>query len=354
MARPLKQGLDYFPLNVDFLSDVKIRKIMRGCGSNSIAILISLLGNIYKDEGYYIWWDNDMPFLISDEVGVSEGAVCEVVNKALQVGIFNQELYSAHQILTSKGIQERFWAATSERGKVDISAAYCLLDEAKLQRRNINLVNHPKNGVIRPKNPVIPPENAQRKEKESTAKESKDIIVGTGVPTPPTQNEPQARARGRPTKTFSHDSVEYKSSKFLADKILERDPKTKKVPRTDEGLQKWCVHIDYILRLDGRTVDELRKVLAYAVRDSFWSTNILSTAKLREKFDTLLLQLAGKESRTTDGIHSADTGKTGFNPAGMSGFKNALDRFDEEGNERVPGMHGRAAAEGSDQPDEQQ
>ena len=28
MARPLKQGLDYFPLDTDFLSDSKVRKII--------------------------------------------------------------------------------------------------------------------------------------------------------------------------------------------------------------------------------------------------------------------------------------------------------------------------------------
>ena len=28
MARPLKQGLDYFPLDTDFLSDRKVRKII--------------------------------------------------------------------------------------------------------------------------------------------------------------------------------------------------------------------------------------------------------------------------------------------------------------------------------------
>ena len=309
MARPLKQGLNYFPLNVDFLSDVKVRKIMRGCGSGSIAILISLLGNIYKDQGYYIWWDNDMPFLISDEIGVSEGAVCEVVNKALQVGFFNQELYEKYQILTSKGIQERFWTATAERTKVDMLESYCLLDEDKLQRHSINLVNRGENGlsrseneVFRSKNPVSPPNNPQRKVKESKGKENKIEIVGTDVPTHPSNSK---KPKKEP-KTYSADSVEYKSSKFLADKILERDPGNKKIPKAEEDLQKWAVHIDRILRLDGRTSDELRKVLIFAAKDPFWSSNILSTAKLRDKFDTLLMQLGGKEAKQ----NGADRGKS--------------------------------------------
>lgn len=75
MARPYKQGLDYFPLDVNFLQDIKTRKIMRACGAQSIPILISLLSSIYREAGYYVQWDSDMPFLVADEVGASEGAV---------------------------------------------------------------------------------------------------------------------------------------------------------------------------------------------------------------------------------------------------------------------------------------
>nr|DAK80447.1 MAG TPA: protein of unknown function (DUF4373) [Caudoviricetes sp.] len=31
MARPTKKGLDYFPLDVDFLSDLKVRRIIKAC-----------------------------------------------------------------------------------------------------------------------------------------------------------------------------------------------------------------------------------------------------------------------------------------------------------------------------------
>jgi len=38
MARPLKQGIDYFPLSVDFLRDIKVRKIKRACGPYTVEI----------------------------------------------------------------------------------------------------------------------------------------------------------------------------------------------------------------------------------------------------------------------------------------------------------------------------
>ena len=67
MARPLKQGIDYFPL-CRFLRDIKVRKIKRACGPYTVEILLCLLGNIYRETGYYIGWDEDTMFLVADEV----------------------------------------------------------------------------------------------------------------------------------------------------------------------------------------------------------------------------------------------------------------------------------------------
>nr|CAJ1853370.1 replication initiation protein [uncultured phage] len=139
-GRPTKQGIDYFPMDVGFFSDVKIRKISRACGSQSTSILICLLCNIYKDEGYYILWDEDLPFVIADTVGVSEGAVKEVLIKALQVGFFDNTLYEKYKILTSSGIQKRFLLATYQRKETTIIPEY-LIDCTN------NSINHANNSI---------------------------------------------------------------------------------------------------------------------------------------------------------------------------------------------------------------
>ena len=145
MARPTKQGIDYFPLDVDFFTDIKIRKISRACGVNSSSILICLLCNIYRENGYYISWDEDLPFVIADTVGVSEGAVREVIIKAIQVGFFNQDLYERFQILTSEGIQKRFKLATYQRKDVVWDPRYlvnCANNSVNCANNSINLVNN--------------------------------------------------------------------------------------------------------------------------------------------------------------------------------------------------------------------
>ncbi|MCS2285181.1 DUF4373 domain-containing protein [Bacteroides fragilis] len=60
MARPTKQGIEYFSLDVDFFSDIKVRRISKACGPASTSILICLLCNIgITSSGMKIcllWW----------------------------------------------------------------------------------------------------------------------------------------------------------------------------------------------------------------------------------------------------------------------------------------------------------
>ena len=100
MARPYKQGVNYYSLDVDFLKDKKKKKIRRSCGSQTCEILLCLLSYIYGDMGYFLRWDEDSAFLVADDVGAKEGLVEEVVNKAVQVGFFDHDKYQKYKILS--------------------------------------------------------------------------------------------------------------------------------------------------------------------------------------------------------------------------------------------------------------
>lgn len=156
-------------MDVGFFTDVKIRKISRACGSQSTSILICLLCNIYKDEGYYILWDKDLPFVIADTVGVSEGAVKEVLIKSLQVGFFDQELYEKYKILTSSGIQKRFLLATYQRKETTIIPEYLINCANNSINCTINSINHSDNEQSKSKVKV---NRKKRKEKENNKETS--------------------------------------------------------------------------------------------------------------------------------------------------------------------------------------
>lgn len=164
MARPTKKGLDYFPLDVDFLSDLKVRRIIKACGKEAVHILIALLANIYRDEGYYVLWDDDLAFLVADEVGTKEGTVEELVRKAVQVKFFDKDIFDKYSVLTSKGIQNRYILATKERKKVELEFKYLLTNEVNRSNISINGRN----------NSVNQGNNQQSKVKESKEKEIKE------------------------------------------------------------------------------------------------------------------------------------------------------------------------------------
>lgn len=164
MARPTKKGLDYFPLDVDFLSDLKVRRIIKACGKEAVHILVALLANIYRDEGYYVLWDDDLAFLVADEVGTKEGTVEELVKKAVQVKFFDKDIFDKYSVLTSKGIQNRYILATKERKKVELEYKYLLTNEVNRSNISINGRN----------NSVNQGNNQQSKEKKSKEKEIKE------------------------------------------------------------------------------------------------------------------------------------------------------------------------------------
>ncbi|MEW6711611.1 MAG: DUF4373 domain-containing protein [Candidatus Riflebacteria bacterium] len=177
MARPTKQGIDYYPMDNGFYSDLKVRRIQKACGPVTGSILTSLLCNIYSN-GYYILWNEDLPFLVADEIGATEGAVFETVQKALQVGFFDEDKFREYEILTSKGIQERYLEATARRKSISLDARYWIIQTPKSSNsqeiviENINQVNEYNNKVNADNNPENVAHNEQSKVKESKVNSS--------------------------------------------------------------------------------------------------------------------------------------------------------------------------------------
>ena len=133
MARPAKQGLSYFPIDVDFLRDIKTRKIMRACGAQSVSVLVDILISIYEKHGYWVAWDEDRAFLIADNLGVREGIVQEVVNMATKVGFFDTGIFEKYGVLTSVGIQRRYYQAISnfKRKGIQFDGDFALIPQLK-------------------------------------------------------------------------------------------------------------------------------------------------------------------------------------------------------------------------------
>jgi hypothetical protein len=165
MARPIKQGLEYYPNDVDIHDDDKVALISSEFGSVGEAILWRLFCKIYKN-GYYYSWGGDECLLFCRWAGgiFVPGQVDEVVKGCLRRSIFDNRVFEMFGILTSTGIQKRYLQATTERKEVELKSEIWLLE----------LPENSKFKVIRPINEVNPtinevnqPESTQSKVKES-------------------------------------------------------------------------------------------------------------------------------------------------------------------------------------------
>ena len=146
MARPTAKGVEYFPLNVNFVNDLKVRKLLLSCGAEAIAVLIYLLSTIYKDEGYFVEIHEDEIDLIALDVNVTPEFVLEVINKACEVRFFDVNLYNNFNILTSKGIQERYLKITERRKNSVVITQFNLVNvynnSVNVNNNSINVDNN--------------------------------------------------------------------------------------------------------------------------------------------------------------------------------------------------------------------
>ncbi len=159
MARPQKQGLDYFPLDVDFLQDIKIRKLIKSQNAGAIAVYTLLLSLIYKN-GYYVSYDEDLLFIISEQTHYEEEYIREVIHTCLSVGLFSKELFSSDKVLTSRSIQERFQLIAKMSKRKTHIGEFCLVSSEETP-------------VNSEETPVSSEKMPQRKVKESKVKENK-------------------------------------------------------------------------------------------------------------------------------------------------------------------------------------
>ncbi len=101
----------------------------------------------------------------------------------------------------------------------------------------------------------------------------------------------------------------------LAQRIVENGSKRPAITTA------WLKDMDRLLRLDGRTPDQVERAIDWCQADAFWRANILSPRKLREKFETLRLQAKRKNDSTrTSGIAMVDELERHLRTAGVGGY----------------------------------
>jgi len=134
MARPEKQGLDYFPMDTNIFSeDARLRVLVGKFGIAGFGVYSYLLCKCYGDRGYYIEAQDEFYELAACDLGLAEDLVRRIVDFLAQKGLLNAALLR-RGILTSHGIQLRYQEAIRKRMSrrkrpMEVVGEYWLLSE---------------------------------------------------------------------------------------------------------------------------------------------------------------------------------------------------------------------------------
>ena len=162
----MKSGIDYFPLDVRL--DDKFELIEAEFGLTGFGVVVRLLQEIYGKHGYYIEWTTEVALLFARKVGLGGGVVSEIIEASIRRGMFDKEKYDKYRVLTSRGIQRRYFEAVSRRKVLEVDYNILLVNVAQICP----------NADIRAKNVDIFSENVniseQSKEEKSKVKKSKE------------------------------------------------------------------------------------------------------------------------------------------------------------------------------------
>lgn len=131
------------------------------------------------------------------------------------------------------------------------------------------------------------PKNLQTENRDKEIEKDNNIIVA------PLGNE-QTDSVDETQEKHPIGEFEYQCVDILIRSCVAVFPNSK-VPKTDAEKKKWAMEIERMKRLDGRIESDIIEALTYATTDGFWKSNIRSTKKFREKFETLIVQSRSKQ-----------------------------------------------------------
>jgi hypothetical protein len=106
---------------------------------------------------------------------------------------------------------------------------------------------------------------------------------------------------------YSEDNDYYQMSIYLFNKI--KTAKTDVNPKLnvkEPNYQKWSNDFRLIVENDNRDKSELKRLIDWIYTDSFWKSNIESPAKLREKYERLVVKMDSKPASNSRGMSRKD------------------------------------------------
>lgn len=175
MARPQKKGFDYFPLDVDFFSDRKIKILRARFGADGLTVYLYLLCEIYKN-GFFAKLDKDFEFIIADDLNMSVEKIQQIILFLSERSLLDSTLLRSDNVMTSVGIQRRWQEMVKGRASKtppEIERCYWLLSESETEECLCAVLGYSKkNDSFSENNPDNSENNDTKKSKGNQSKQN--------------------------------------------------------------------------------------------------------------------------------------------------------------------------------------
>ena len=167
MARPNKEGLDYFPHDTDAVNDEKIEALKILFGNDGYAFYFIHLERIYRTPNFELnISDAETRQILAKKVGITIELYDQILSSAITRGCFDKKLYEKRGILTSNGIKKRALVVVNKRLKMKDYYNNKKVSDAETEQKP-------------GKNPE---ESSQSKVKKRKVKESKEKNIKKEMP----------------------------------------------------------------------------------------------------------------------------------------------------------------------------
>ena len=112
MARPIKEGMHYFPHDVNAAGDKKIEALRSLYGNDGYAFYFIMLEQIYQEPDFEIDVSDaetkeEIFQILAKKTAVTIEKFLQMFSTALKWGCFDKNAYEERGIITSKGIKKR-------------------------------------------------------------------------------------------------------------------------------------------------------------------------------------------------------------------------------------------------------
>ena len=185
MARPYKQGLEYFPWDVRAFKDSKLSSLSYHYGPLGVMVYFRILILVYS-EGYYLEMsEDDLAILLHQEIGpqwMRLDKILDMIHGCVERKLFEGVLFT-QGVITSVSIQKQFILSTRKRKNINTDE-YWLLDSKTMEQLGV-LLSMQQNTVIDSNNQVNDVNNRVNvdinKQSKSKSKKDKKIKIDKSI-----------------------------------------------------------------------------------------------------------------------------------------------------------------------------